>query len=590
MRGRVRLLSALLAAAAIASCAYYNIYWMARDEYKKAMSDPEVSDFWNPFTQERLTGENARLITSVTKRCGKILLLYPNSKWVDDALLLMGNCYVLKQEYVTAVRKYDELINLYSESNLVDQARYMRAYTLILQDSQRQALTELAGLIAETDHPLIKEKAVYLRGRVYLNDQDYAKAITELETYISDFPAGKKVVDVKLDLGACLLKTDKPEEAIEVLKKLAARPSGKGLTASLQIGRARRQLGEYDSAVSIFNDVITRSVEDTLKARARIETAGALLEEGRTDDAIQVLTEADSLLVKGNPDIKAEINYRIGMIHEKYLGDFDGATAAYARATGSQSEFTALAAKKTQAINDMRKYQEALSDSIPDSPEDRAQKKFLLAEIYLEDLGLRDKALKQYRSVADSFPASPYTAKSMLSAASLLDATGDTLAREYYRAVIDSFPNTVYANLARSGLGLPLEDIVMESSHEKAPEELPTVPVPEALRPREPEIPTVVVPDSLRAASDRRSEADAVVAHPDVRRPRRHPEHAEERTWEIGPPPPPPDTGGTKTSPGDTLGTTSLGDTLGTTSPGDTLGSSAPGDTLGPPEPEGSVR
>ena len=565
---RPRLPLAVLVAAAVASCAYYNIFWTAKDEYKRVISDPAISDFWDPFTQASVTGENARLLTSVTKRCGKILLLYPDSKWVDDALLLMGNCFVLKQEYISAVRKYDELINIYSESELVDEARYMRAYTLILQDSRRQALTELAGLMAETDDALIREKSVYLRGRVFLHSQDYEKAVTELNAYIADFPQGRKVVDVKLDLGANLLKTGRSEEAIEVLTKVAARPSENGLIASLQIGRARRRLGEYESAISMFDDVIGRSAEDTLKARARIETAGVLLEQGLTDEAIQVLSEADSLLVKQNPDIKAEINYTIGMIHEKYLGDFDGATAAYSQATGSQTRFSSLAAKKTKAINDMHTYQQALSDSIPDSPEDQALKRFLLAEIYLEDLGLKDQALNQYKSVADSFPASAQAARSMLSAASLLDATGDTLSRVYYQAVIDSFPNTIYANLARSGLGLPLEDIVIKSAYEESPLELPTVPLPEALRPREPEIPTVVVPDSLRATPDRDLEEDPRITQPDVRRPGRPPERAAERTWEIGPPAPElPDTAGPASA--------TRADTLGTTAGDDTLRSSA---------------
>jgi tetratricopeptide (TPR) repeat protein len=450
----------------------------------------------------------------------------------------------------------------------------MRAYTLILQESPRQALTELAGLIAETDDKLIREKAVYLRGRVYLNNLDYAKAIPQLEAYITDFPQGRKIVDVKLDLGASLLKTGKPEQAVEVLTKVAGRASEKGLIAALQIGRADKRLGRYDAAISMFEDVIARSVEDTLKARARIETAGVLLEQGKTDDAILVLTEADSLLAKEDRDLRAEINYTIGIIHEKHLGDFDGASAAYDRAAGSQTKFSSLAAKKTTAINDMHRYQETLSDSIPDSPDDQALNRFLLAEIYLEDLGLTTEALKQYRSIADSFPASAYAAKSMLSAASLLDAGGDTLARVYYRTVIDSFPNTVYANLARSGLDLPLVDIIGETPDTQSLAEMPTVPVPEELKPREPEIPTVVVPDSLREASARDSLAPARGSRPDIRPPRRTPEPAIDRTWEIGPALP------------------EISDTVGTgmASPVDTLGTSSPGDTLESPESEGPGR
>ncbi len=536
---RFRLVWIVLATVVVVSCAYYNILWMAKDEYKKVMSDPEISDFWDPYTQEAVTGENARLLTSVTKRCGKILLLYPESKWVDDALLLMGNCFVLRREYLSAVRKFDELVNLYAESELVDQARYMKAYTLILQDSELQALTELAGLIAESDDKLIREKAIYLRGRVLLHDLDYKNAITHLETYMAEFPEGEKSAQVRLDLGASLLRTGKPEQAIEVLQEVADRTREDGLVAGLQIARAHKQLGEYETAISMFEDLVVTSEEDTLKARARMETADVLLEQGRTDSAISILTEADSLLPDGQRDLKSEINYTIGMIHEKHLGDFDEAKIAYVRAGGSQTEFSILAAKKNKAINDMRKYQESLSDSIPDSPDEQAMSRFMLAEIFSEDLGLRDEALKQYRSIADSFPASAYAAKSMIATATLLEAREDTVARVYYRAVIDSFPNTVYANLARAGLNLPLADIVIETPPDTLSlSEIPTVPIPEALRPPEPEIPTVVLPDSLRKDSGRDSGTHRKVTRPDDRRSRRTVDRIVDRTYEIGPPVP----------------------------------------------------
>ncbi|MFH1312695.1 MAG: tetratricopeptide repeat protein [Candidatus Eisenbacteria bacterium] len=536
---RFRLTWILFAAAVVASCAYYNILWTANDEYKRVMSDPSISDFWDPYTQERVAGENAKLLTSVTKRCGKILLLYPKSKWVDDALLLMGNCFVLKREYPSAMRKFDELINLYAESELVDQARYMRAYTLILQELEPQALTALAGLIAETDVKLVREKSVFLRGRVYLNNLDHKNAITHLKTYMTEFPNGRKSARVRLDLGASLLRTGRPEEAIEVLEVVRGRAGENGLIAGLQIGRAHKQLGEYETAISIFEGIIVKSEEDTLKARARMETAGVLIEQGKPDSAISILTEADSLLANENRELKAELSYKIGMIHEKHLGDFDAAKVAYGRAGGSQTEFSILAAKKTKAIGDMHKYQESLSDSIPDSPDEQALSRFLLAEIYLEDLGLKDKALEQYKSIADSFPASTYAAKSMIATAALLEAREDTVARVYYRTVIDSFPNTVYANLARSGLGLPLADIVTETPPDTLSlSEIPTVPIPEALRPREVEIPTVVLPDSLLEDSGRDSKTHRKVSRPDDRRPGRTPERVVDRSQEIGPPVP----------------------------------------------------
>jgi hypothetical protein len=114
--GAFRLPAAAVLLALAASCAYYNIYWMASDEYDVILSDPEVSDLWDPYSHRKVTGNNAKLVDSVISRCGKLIVLYPKSKWVDDALLLMGNCFLFKGDYTNAGKKYDELLRLFARS------------------------------------------------------------------------------------------------------------------------------------------------------------------------------------------------------------------------------------------------------------------------------------------------------------------------------------------------------------------------------------------------------------------------------------------------------------------------------------------
>jgi tetratricopeptide (TPR) repeat protein len=585
--GAFRLPAAAVLLALVASCAYYNIYWMASDEYDVIVSDPEVSDLWDPYSHRKVTGSNAKLVDSVISRCGKLIVLYPKSKWVDDALLLMGNCFLFKGDYTNAGKKYDELLRLFARSELRGEARYMKAYNLVLQGSGPQALTELGEILAQSKNEKVKEKARFLRARIFHEMGNCERAVEEYNLYVMTFFDGRKVTEARLSLARCLLKLGRASEAVDALKPLARSKGAKSVLAGLQMGRAYRMLGQYETALETFEAMAAAATLDSLKARAKLEQATTLLERNRPEEAIGKLTEADSLLTTDLRDLKSEATYCIGIICERHLGDYERATASYQEAAKLPTSFGRLAGRRAQALKDIRKYEAVLTDTLPDSREDRAKNLFLIAETYLEELGRRPEALRQFRVVADSFPAGEFGAKSMLALGSLLQEDGDTLALRYYRTVLDSFPNTVYANVARSRLRLPLVDIVVEVPDSISASDTVSTPGPQQLP---------AVRDSLAAPGARRGTPEALptVGPPEVSRRETPPLRHFEPTAGDSLRPGRPDTasaGGwpSRTLP-DSLRAPVIGapaeDTTGVPSAEDTTGMPSAQDTTGVPSPE----
>jgi tetratricopeptide (TPR) repeat protein len=447
----------VLVLALAVSCAYYNIFWTAQQEYRTATASTGIADFWDPFTQSKPTGDVLKTIDSCTRRCGKILLLYPKSKWVDDALIMMGNCFVLKGEYANAIRKYEEVLRLYASSQFADEARYMKAYTHVLEGSTAEALVMLdSRTVEQIKSREWQERAVFLAALIYRNQGDCPNAITHLQKYIEKFPNGRKAAEASLALGECLMTVEKPAEAVKVLEPLAKKEGLVGAVASVGLGRAHRELGQPDAALRIFEQLYAKAPVDSLKARAQIEKALTLESQGKFDEAITALTVADSL---GKATLGGEAKYQAGLIYEKDIGDFPKAAAAYEEASRNASEFARAASKRAAAVKAVEKYQLALSDSSSQDLASQAMNRFMLAEAYLLDLGLSGRAVEQFRVLSDSLPPNQFTARSMLALASLLDAQGDSSSLTYYNAVIDSFPATVWANVARSRFDLPLVDI-----------------------------------------------------------------------------------------------------------------------------------
>lgn len=437
------------------SCAYYNILWTANREYNKATRALDFAEFWDPYEQEKLAGEQARLVDSAANRCGKMLVLHPDSKWVDDALLLMGKCFLLGQDYEKALKKFREVDMLYPDEDLAEEARYLEAYTLVLYDSADEAISKLRDLIRKAEGDAIREKAEYLLPRVAFERDDCAVASDGFAAYLRNHPGGRRAGYARLALGECLVKVGRYREAIDDLQPLLGELDDAGVRALLKVGKAHRLLGERGEAIGVFDQVLLGAEDDTLRSRAGIEEALTLLEDGRPEAAIETLVLADSL---GNKKLTGEVNYWIGTIYERELGDFDKAIVHYDEAQKRKSLYSGTAGNRARALKDLRTYRGEIAAGTGDV----AKCRYLLAETYLYDLCMQERAIEELMVVCDSFPDSEYAARSMLAIAACLQSEGDVTAVGYYKRIIEDFPGTPYANVARIALGLPPIDVMVE--------------------------------------------------------------------------------------------------------------------------------
>lgn len=449
--------------AAVLSCAYYNIFWTANQEYDRATEPLAYAEFWDPYEQERPPGDKMKLLDSAAERCGKVLVLYPDSKWVDDALLLMGKCFLLGGDYDKALKKFREVNTLYPDGGFAEEARYLESYTLILQGMTAEAVPALQNIALEGGDDLVREKAAYLGARVAFEGGDCLIAVDSYAAYLESYPDGGRAEQARLALGECLVKLGMYREAIDDLEPLIGELDEKGVRALLRVGKAYRMLGETGEALGVFDRVLESAEEDSLRSRAGVEEALTLLDEGRHEEAIQTLELADSL---GNRKLSGEISYRIGLIYERDLKDFDNAITRYDDSVKKKSPYARKAGNRSKALKDVNKYKEEISAGTGDV----AKSRYLLAESYLYDLDMQEEALQELRAVTDSFPESEYGARSMLALASFLEDQGDTAAKVYYETIVEGFPQTPYANVARMALGMAPVDVVIEKPEPPPPD------------------------------------------------------------------------------------------------------------------------
>jgi TolA-binding protein len=381
-------------------CAYFNTFSNARSSFREA---EEMA--LNP--EGKVSPGARKKYDESIEKCRKLQELYPESKWVDDAIFLMSRSYFAKSEFGRCLRRIEELEERFP------------------------------------DHPW-QERAMFMRGICHLEDGDEARAIAILEKMEEAYPQSEHLAEGIFRGGEAEYRLGNWEAAVLVYRRLLDRfeQSEWNDEAELKIARSQRELGQDSLAVAtvmhlaevgqnrrrIFEGqllaatilfeqrdyeacrAILKELEpvagnfqargEVLLLLARIEEIGGDLEAAVT--AMEaVATEFPRSL------FAAEAWYRIGLIRQNREGDLEQAVVAYdeAKREAPRSLFADLAGNKRRAVQELMDFQASFGDSPPDSS--AAELQFKQAENRLLLLENPEEALLEYERVMEEYPDSP---------------------------------------------------------------------------------------------------------------------------------------------------------------------------------------
>ncbi len=431
--GSIALLLALLLAS---GCAYYNTYYHARKYYE----DAERQRAGLPLDRRSSIGLD--LYEKAMKKCAKVIVLYPGSKWVDDAILLMGKCMYAKGDYLAALGKFDEVARYYGESDIVEEAEFYRAKALI-KLGRRDEAVDILNRFLEGGEKKRRAEAVYLYGTVAYEEKRYDEAAKALEQYL-DLGG-----DVERKRNALYLLGDSYRESGDYAKAYTAYerrlddvllPREERLQTSLDLTEVLIEEERFDDAYreleDIRRDVVAR--EDSLKIDYRI--GKGYLAEGRIDEAAELFRT--SLKDAPKSEVTADMAYTLGGIYLDQYGQRDSAAAAFRIVTTlpAREEIREDAARTSKALNDyIRLREEYVADGA-----DTARIQFLLAENEFFRFGEVDSAWRRYDLVANRFTESEYAPRALAAKAYIMELRGET------GAARDSVLETIVRRYPRS--------------------------------------------------------------------------------------------------------------------------------------------
>lgn len=158
-----------------------------------------------------------------------------------------------------------------------------------------------------SEFPASSERAVAFYGlaRIHFQDGEYPEALGFLERFGGETPTHVLAADAAILEGEILLRTGRPESAIENMEELLriksarGRPHARALTL---IAQARIQLGELEKAIAYYQRVYSLyQAYPDLVALSYVESALIFEELGDLEAALSTLVE-----MLGRADLKAQ--------------------------------------------------------------------------------------------------------------------------------------------------------------------------------------------------------------------------------------------------------------------------------------------
>ena len=324
------LLSVLLTVLAGFSCAYYNTFYNARKSYDTAIELARQNPD-NPVSSEEV------FLDEAVAGAAKILTVYPESHWADDAQLLLGDALLQSgrrtltgsgtSDFTEAMMAYSSAIVITDEQEIRDRANTGLGLAAIELERFNDAIVSFES-VSRDDSKLYLRSRLYLVETCLLNHQaERALAVADsLGTPGDDSLAaeltlwkGRAFMAVgQPDSGAVLalsagdmfgrgdgyyrslttaaeayILDAQPQMAVEVLNRLLAgyRSDLETAVIALLNGKARALSGDYAGAMFSYRSAADLDRYREYGAEALYLRAFLLERDGRVEDALDDLEE-----------------------------------------------------------------------------------------------------------------------------------------------------------------------------------------------------------------------------------------------------------------------------------------------------------
>jgi TonB family protein len=438
----------------LGGCVYYNTFYLAEKNFNEAESEREKNE------SEKAGGRSKSKYNLAIEKSTRVLTEHPDSKYVDDALYIIGKSYYHLEDYYRSERKFRELLAAFPESDYVERALLYLGKCRLQREEYilaRQAFEEIDSL---TDNRDFKAEAQFMLGEIQFNQRQYPEAIKYYTNYVKEYASSEDAAKVQFKIGTAYTELNKPRQAKNAFLEVAEYKPNDSLYFESQFlaGEAYYELEMVDSGYTIFEALAENERYYDKAGKIRLKLAEALEIKNEFEGAIE---EYERIAVEFERTEAAAIAfYRIGEIQVSQYNNLELAKEMYdsSIAVSRGSEVYQDAIQKSADISRLGQYREEVGD---ENLENDAAVQYQLAELYLVQLDNPDTALVEFEFLIDSFPDSKWAARALLARAYIFEEVYNMpeSAQASYNRIINDYSHTDYVEQVSEITGTNLDQL-----------------------------------------------------------------------------------------------------------------------------------
>jgi len=361
------ILTAITLSLFLSSCgAYYNTFYNTKKLYKEAIREREKRQGDQPTPAEK------KKYDETIEKASKILEIYPDSKYVDDALFILGECMYYKGDFIKAHRKFQELITYFPDGNYYLRAKLWLARTNIELGDYASAQIGLKELLKMSKLKRdLRDESRYLLGEIHFKQKNYQVAEDEFRVSAGEAKEEKIKAHSYFQLGRCEILNGKPQNAVGSFAKAIKHSSDIQFEfgAQLNYARALKLAGDFKTAMRVCNELLEDESVKNKHGAVQLEIADIIYQEGKAlnkklsgtnleykgkvEEALE--NYGAVVLQKKRTETSATAFFRMGKIYETDLLDYARAKENYQRVRTeyARSEYAEEAERRAKNIGDL---------------------------------------------------------------------------------------------------------------------------------------------------------------------------------------------------------------------------------------------
>ncbi len=403
-----------------------------------------------------------RLLDACITKCAKVISLYPDSKWRDDAIFLMGKALYEKRYYADARTKFVELRRYYGDSPYVDEARLYEGRALQAEGESGEARVIWEQLLAGDGAPAVRRAAGLELAASLSAEGDEEAAIAVYRRLLEGDLAGNERAAIELQLGRSLRLSGDTDGAVAAFDAvLDADPDpDQAFDAALAAAQVLDGAGQSTAARTRL-DKLSRDERYFHRApEALMVLAGIAEREGRAEDA-QAIYRTIVQIYPGT-DYAANALLASARLLREQGEDLDLARRTLELLIADTPEADA-ATDARRELADLKRFLRLRREAAAATGPQAERARFLLAEHLLVAEERYPAALERYLELIHDAPQTPWRPRADLAVAWIWKGplARPERADSVYQAILEQFPGTKAAAISAAALNLPVPPVTV---------------------------------------------------------------------------------------------------------------------------------